>query len=87
MVIKLNEIERMSEYDVNIEKFICDVEETDDYMDMLENIAIDSKHIITEYLKQAIECGFDEEIMVGDYCIPEDFVEILKRYQNEDINL
>ena len=87
MTIPLNEVNRLAEYGCDVDKIIYDVEESDDYMEILENIAIDSKHIISEYLKQAIECGFDEEIMVKDYCIPEDFIEIFKQYKMNEINL
>ena len=91
MQIKLKEFNNLKHYmhvkGEQFEEFMCDVEEQDDYTDVLDNITMDAKHIISEYLRQAIECGFSEEIMLNDYCIPEEFIDLLLQYKDKELTI
>lgn len=91
MKIKLNEFNNLGHYmkckGSEFEEFMCDVEEQDDYTDVLSNITMDSQHIISEYLREAIQCGFSEEIMLNDYCIPEEFIELLLQYKDKELTI
>lgn len=94
MKIKLGEINNMfNDLGVNMahqEEFIADVEEQEDYMEIVENhIMDDVKHLVFTYMRDAIQCGFDVEIMVKDYDIPEKIAEMISKvkYIEMEINL
>lgn len=89
MKIKLNEISKFSEnYCNGDETLLMDITETDDYMDYtMEQICIESKHILNEMLLNAIRCNFDREILSIDYGYSNDFIELLREHANDEINI
>lgn len=89
MTIALYEIKNLREYieDKDFNDFICDIEEySDGYMDVLDRMLDEVKHVLSEYLREAIQCGFDVEIMSQDYDIPEEFIGILSQYKKNEID-
>lgn len=92
MKIKFNEINNLfNELGVDNnrqEEFICDLEETDEYGLVIEERIMDSvKHLVYQYVRDAISCGFDTEIMVRDYDVPEEIAEIINGIRFEDLEI
>lgn len=92
MKIRLNEINNMfNDLGVNQahqEDFIAGIEENDDYMLIVEEHVMDGiKHLICEYMRDAISCGFDVEIMVRDYDIPEKIAEIISKVECMEVGI
>lgn len=89
MKIKLNEISKFSEnYCNGDESLLMDITETYDYMGYtMEQICIESKHILNDMLQNAIECNFDYEILSNDYGYMDEFIELLREHANDEINI
>lgn len=92
MKIKLNEINNLfNDLGVNMahqEDFIADVEEQDDYMEIVENhIMDDVKHLVFQYMRDAISCGFDVEVMVRDYDVPEEIAEMISKVKHMEMEI
>lgn len=92
MKIKLNEINDMfNNLGVNVshqEGFIAFIEELDDYMLIVEeDVMEDIKHLVCQYMRDAISCGFDVEIMVRDYDVPEEIAEIIAKVKHTEMEI
>lgn len=92
MKIKLNEINNMfNDLGVNMahqEDFIADVEEQDNYgLIVEEHVMNDIKHLVFQYMRDAISCGFDVEVMVRDYNVPEEIAEIISNVKNMEMEI
>lgn len=73
---------------ISREVFICDLEETDEYGLIIEERIMDSvKHLVYEYVRDAISCGFDTEVMVRDFDVPEEIAEIINGIKCEDLEI
>lgn len=89
MKINLDEINSLSDYmkEKEYDVLLGQIEESDSYMELLENITLDFKHIISEYLRIAISCHFDSEILSNDYKIPDEIIEILIPYGKTELEV
>lgn len=89
LVTKLNEIHMLRDKvdEDTFDCMVCDIEETDEYMEILNNLMLDAKHILSEKLRAAIECGFDTEILSIDYGMDSDLIELLQKYEEEEMEV
>ena len=89
LTTKLNEIHMLKDKvdEDTYDCMVCDIEETDDYMEILNNIMLDMKHIISDKLRAAIDCGFDTEILAIDYGMDSDMIEMLQKYEEEELEV
>ena len=89
LTTKLNEIHMLKDKvdEDTYDCMVCDIEETDEYMEILNNIMLDMKHIISDKLREAIECGFDTEILSIDYGMDSDMIEMLQKYEEEELEV
>ena len=79
MKIALEELNNLFDYMNNKEQhdFLGEIEESDSYSEILDDLTLDFKHVVSYYLGIAISCNFDSEILSNDYKLPDEIVEIL----------
>ena len=90
MKIRLEEIstlgERMST-PKDFENFLCDIEESYDFEDVRNEITLDFKHMINEWLLTAIQVGFSREILSIDYGYSSEVIDILESYKDKELEV
>lgn len=89
LVTKLNEIHMLKDK-VDEDTFDCmvaDIEETDEYMEVLNEMMLDAKQILAEKLREAIDCGFNTEMLAIDYGMDSDLIELLQKYEEEEMEV
>ena len=90
MTIRLNEIYKLTEMmetAKDADDFVSNIEESDDYTDILDELWMDFKHILAENLRQAIEVGFDGEILKIDYGMSSEMVEFLQDASDRTVDI
>lgn len=91
MTIKLNELARFRDRYMEENRFYdfcADIEEdSEDYTELLEEIMLDMKHLVSDWLRNAIENHFDREVLTIDYGISSDIADILLKYENNEIEI
>ena len=90
MKIALNEIIGLCELLDNpeaVDNFLADIEETDDYANILDEMALEYKHILADKLREAMLCKFDTEILSIDHGMDSDLIELLQSYEECELEV
>lgn len=89
MKIKLNETYKLlNRIDKNYRhEIFYDIDESDDFMEIVETITTDYKHKIFDILRNAIDCGFDHEILSNDYGYDDDLINLIIPYGDNEIEI
>lgn len=89
MKINLDEINSFADY-MNGNEYadlVAEIEESDSYMEVLDNLTLDLKLVVSEYLRNAVSCHFDSEILRKNYKIPNEIIEYLLAYKNSELEV
>ena len=90
MKVEMQEISKLKEY-MGLDmmgEFICNLEENNpDYENIIEEITSEYKHNIAEALREAIYCGFNPEILLIDFGISQDLMDVILNYKNKNIEV
>ncbi|MBO7695413.1 MAG: hypothetical protein J6T10_22540 [Methanobrevibacter sp.] len=88
MKIKLNEVIEMSNYmdERKFDEFVCNIQETQDFNEILDEITEDLKHLASQYLYEAIKCNFSHEVLSIDCGISNDIIDIIQGVKDYEVD-
>lgn len=71
----------------DFENFVCDIEESLDFEELRDEISLDFKHLINDWILSAIKCGFSREVLSIDYGINSEIIDLLENYKNYELEV